>query len=134
MMTQRKRKTLYWVFKIMSVLISCAFPILAIYERFPLFGNTRSVGVGGMLILFVVLFVFRRTVFNFLRERLNLKHAPPLFGWLILIMISYTMLFISKFLADITIVFWMGLIGSAIGTFLTFIAENFLRVENKDNG
>lgn len=137
-MTTRKRNFLYGLFKVSSVLVSCAFPIWAIYERFPLWvvahGTTRSVGAGGILSLLVVLFVFRRTVFNYLREKLNLRHAPPLVGWLILIVASYTMLFISKFLYDITIVFWMGLAGCCIGTLLTFIAENFLKQKEKDNG
>lgn len=132
-----KRKILYWLLKVSSVIVSCAFPIWTIYERFPIWetvhGTTYSAGVGSILILFVVLFVFRRTVFNFLRDRLNLRHAPPLLGWLIMIALAYTFMFVSKFLQDITAVCWMGLIGCAIGTVMTFIAENYLR-EKKDNG
>lgn len=137
MMKLRKRKSLYWLFKVASVIISCAFPIWAIYERFPLWeavhGTTYSAGVGSILILFVVLFVFRRTVFNFLRDKLNLRHAPPLLGWLIMIAVAYTMMFISKFIQDITAVCWMGLAGCVIGTILTFIAENCFAVKKENN-
>lgn len=137
-MTPRSRNVLYWVLKISSILVSCAFPVWAIYERFPIWvvehGTSRSAGTGIILILLVVLFIFRRTVFNFMRDRLKLKHAPPLLGWLVLIVLAYALLFVSKFLYDITVVCWMGFIGCAIGTLLTFIAENFMRCERNDNG
>ena len=136
-MTQRKRKVLYWVFKVASILVSCAFPILAIYERFPLWmdlhGAPRSIGAGSILIFLVVLFIFRRSVFEFMRNHMKLNNAPPLVGWLIMIAVAYVVMFVNKFLYDITIVLWMGFGGCAIGTFLTFVAENFLKME-KDNG
>lgn len=135
-MTPRSRNVLYWVLKVLSILISCALPVWAIYERFPIWtiqhGTSRSAGTGLILMLLVILFIFRRTVFNFMRDRLNLKHAPPLLGWLVLIVLTYALLFVSKFLYDLTIVCWMGFIGCAIGTLITFIAENFVRVENNN--
>ena len=135
-MTPRSRNVLYWILKVLSILISCALPVWAIYERFPIWtiqhGTSRSAGTGLILMLLVILFIFRRTVFNFMRDRLNLKHAPPLLGWLVLIVLTYALLFVSKFLYDLTIVCWMGFIGCAIGTLITFIAENFVRVENNN--
>jgi hypothetical protein len=80
--------------------------------------------VGGILILFVLLIIFRKSVFNFMRDRLKLRHAPPLAVWLVMLIIAYSLLYISKVIYDMTIVFWMGFIGCAIGTLLTFIAEN----------
>ena len=137
-MTPRARNVWYWVLKVVSILISCAFPIWAIYERFPIWafehGTSRSAGTGLILILLVVLFVFRRTVFDFMRDRLKLKHAPPLLGWLVLIVLAYALIFVSRFLYDIAIVCWMGFVGCAIGTLLTFIAENIIRVERDNNG
>lgn len=128
-MTEKKRKTLYWVFKMASVLISCALPIWAICERFPLWtkehGKGYSFGAGAILILFVVLIIFRRSVFGFLRDKFNLKHAPPLAVWLVLLTLSYLLVYIGNVMRDMTSVFWMGLIGCAIGTFLTYISERF---------
>ena len=40
-MTEKKRKALYWTFKALSIIISCAFPILAICEKFPMDGIHR---------------------------------------------------------------------------------------------
>lgn len=138
-MTEKKRKRLYWIFKISAVVVSCLLPIWAILERYPLWteahGVGRSLGAGGILILIVLLVVFRKAVFNFMIDRLKLKHAPPLVIWLVMLITSYALVYIGKFLYDMTSVFWMGLIGCAIGTLLTFIAENrFGRKETDLNG
>jgi hypothetical protein len=139
MMVEKKRKYLYWLFKLGGVLISCFFPIWAICEKYPLwtvsYGTGRSVGVGAILILIVVTIIFRRSVFKFISERLKLEHAPPLAVWLVLIAVSYILIFIGNFLRDLTTVLWMGMLGCAIGTALTFVGENFFgEKENKDDG
>lgn len=128
-MTEKKRKLLYWCFKVASILVSCALPIWAICERFPLWtadhGTGRTVSVGIILIAIVLLIVFRKTVFDFIKDRFNLKHAPPLAVWIILLIISYILVYIGDVMRDMTTVFWMGLLGCAIGTVLTFIANRF---------
>ena len=133
----KRRKVFYWMLKVLSVLISCAMPAWAICEKFPLwtvnYGTSRSIGAGGILILVVVLVVFRRAVFGFLVERFKLKHAPPIVIWIVLLIVAYTLTYLARFMFDMLTVFWMGLIGSAIGMFLTFIAENrFGRKEKND--
>jgi hypothetical protein len=127
-LTQKQRNALYWIFKLLGVAISCAFPIWAICEKYPLWtekhGSSRAVGVGVILILIVLVIVFRRTIFDFLVDRFNLKHAPPLAIWLVMLIISYVLIYIGNFMRDLTTVLWMGFIGCAIGTLFTFIAEN----------
>ena len=128
-MTEQKRNRLYWLFKILGILISCALPIWAICEKFPIWtvehGASHSVGVGVILILIVLLIIFRRTVFDFIKDKFNLKYAPPLVIWLVMLIISYIMIYIGNFMRDMTTVLWMGFIGCAIGTFLTYISERF---------
>lgn len=135
-MTERKRKTLYWVFKLFGILVSCAFPIWAICEKFPLWtethGTSHSVGVGVILILIVLLVIFRRTVFNFIRDKLNLKYAPPIVVWLVMLIVSYIMIYIGNVMRDMTTVLWMGLIGCGIGTVLTYISERFKKVSEDE--
>lgn len=138
-MSEKKRKRFYRLFKTLSVLIACALPVWAIIERFPIwktsYGQNHSIGVGGILIIIVLLIIFRKAVFNFLKEKLKITHAPPLAVWLVLIAISYVMVFIGQFLMDMVVILWMGLIGSAIGTVLTFIAENkYGEKKENDNG
>ena len=135
-MSNRRRNTFYWLFKLSSILISCALPIWAIWERYPMWtevhGTTRSIGAGGILVLFVLLIIFRKTVFNFIADRLKLKHAPPLFVWGVMLVISYVLVYIANFMRDMTTIFWMGLIGCAIGNVLTFIAEDRFGKEQKN--
>lgn len=127
-MSEKKTKTIYWVLKILSIVISCAFPIFAICEKFPVWtithGAGRTVGAGGILILIVVFVIFRKSVFNFMRDRMKLQHAPPLVIWLAMIIVGYVLMFINSFIQDMTTIFWMGLVGCAIGTLITFIAES----------
>jgi hypothetical protein len=110
----------------------------AVFEKFPIWtmnhGSGRSMGVGAILILIVLAIVFRKTVFSFLLDKLNLKHAPPIFVWLVMLIVSYILIFINNFLRDLVTVLWMGVIGCAIGTVLTFIGENYFGNKEKENG
>lgn len=136
-MTERKRKILYWLFKVASVLVSCAMPIWAICEKFPLWtedhGTSHSVGVGIILIAIVLIIVFRKTVFDFIRDHLDLKHAPPLAVWLVMLVVSYILVYLGEFMRDMTTVFWMGFIGCVIGTIFTYISERFKAKEVKSD-
>lgn len=135
-MTEKKRKSLYWLFKVSSVLISCALPVWAICAKFPIWteqsGAGRSAGAGLILIGVVIIIVFRKTVFDFIKDKLNIKHAPPLVIWLVLIVISYTFVYIADAVRDMNTVFWMGFIGCAIGTLLTYIAESCFGKKDDD--
>lgn len=134
----KKDKKFYWLFKILGVIVSCALPIWAIFEKFPIwtmsYGKPRSIGMGGILALIVIVIIFRKAVFNFFTEKLKLRHAPPLAVWLGMLIASYVLVYISNVMRDLTIVLWMGLIGSAIGAVLTFIAENRFKKEKDEDG
>lgn len=134
-MTEATRKKLYWAFKILSVMISCALPIWAVCEKFPLWetqhGTTHTVGVGVILIAIVLVVVFRRTVFQFIKDRLDIKHAPPLLVWLIFLIIAYIMIFVGDFMRDMTTILWMGFIGCCVGAVFTYISQKF---EDKKEG
>ena len=128
-MSEKKRRIYFWSFKLLGILVSCLLPIWAICERFPLWtvahGTGRTVGVGIILIAIVLLVVFRRTVFNFIRDHLNLKHAPPLTIWMVMLVLSYTIIYLGEVMRDLTTVLWMGLIGCALGTLFTLISNRF---------
>ena len=128
-MTDQKRKRLYWLLKITSIIVSCALPIWAICEKFPLWvdshGTGRSIGAGVILIAIVLLIIFRKTVFDFIRDRLNLQHAPPLMVWLVMLVVAYILIYIGEFMRDMTTVLWMGFIGCVLGTLLTYFSDKF---------
>ena len=133
--TKKKHKVFFWLFKILSVVIACAFPIYAIWEKFPIWAETagasRSVGVGFILILIVMAIIFRKAVFDFIRHKLKLHHAPPLAVWIGCLIASYILIYIGNFMRDMNTVFWMGLVGCAIGNVLTLIANHFVAVKEK---
>lgn len=131
-----KRKCFFWLFKCLSVIVACAFPVFAILEKFPLWvereGANRSAGVGIILMAIVMLIIFRKAVFEFIAEKLNLKHAPPITVWIACLIASYILIYIGNFMEDMSVVFWMGLVGCAIGNVLTFIANRFVAEEKTD--
>ena len=133
---KKKSKAIYYLFKIASILVACALPMWGILAKYPLWvdthGSARSIGVGGLLGIIILLIIFRRTVFSFLKEKWKLKYAPPITVWIATIIVAYTLMFVSKFLYDITTICWMGLIGSSLGGVLTFVGENFFG-EEKSN-
>lgn len=128
-MTSRKHKILFWSLKVASIFVSCALPIWAICERFPIWteahGTGRTVGAGSILIGIVLLVVFRRTVFDLVRDRLDLKHAPPLLIWCIMLVVSYIFVYLGEVMRDMTTIFWMGFIGCVLGTILTYLSNRF---------
>jgi hypothetical protein len=132
-MTERNRK-LYWLFKIVGVIISCGLPIWAVCEKFPIWqekhGTGYSIGIGVILIIVILAMVFRSTVFSFIKEHLNLKHAPPLTIWLVLLAISYTFVYIGQVARDMTTIFWMGFAGCIIGNVFTYLSERLAKEVN----
>ena len=135
-MTVTKRNIAYWGLKVASIFISCLFPVIAICDKFPVwtesYGVGRSIGTGGILIAIVLLVIFRKTVFDFIKERLKLNHTPPLVVWIVMLIIGYALLYVCKFLTDIILVFWMGLLGCGLGTILTMVAEICFGKEQND--
>jgi drug/metabolite transporter (DMT)-like permease len=135
-LTLKQKKGLFWLLKILSIVISCAPPIFAICEKFPLWnervGTERTVGSGIILIGMVLVIIFRRTVFDFLRDRLDLKHAPPLLIWLVLLLASYVLVYLGELMRDLTTIFWMGLLGCAIGTVITYFANKLIKEQAKE--
>lgn len=126
-MSVKKNKVIYWVIKVASIVISCLFPVIAICDKFPIWtekhGTGRSIGTGGILIAIVLLVIFRKTVFEFIKDRLKLHHAPPIVVWIVMLIIAYVLLGVSHFITDIILVFWMGFLGCGLGTLLTMVAE-----------
>ena len=133
---KKKNNKIYWALKIGGVIISCILPIWAILEKFPMWtndhGTGKSIGIGAILAIIVILIICRKAVFKFLNDKLKLNHAPPIIVWLVMLVISYILIFISNFLRDLTVVLWMGLIGCALGNVLTYVGENFFAEEDAD--
>ena len=131
-LTENKRKNVvYWTLKVLSIFISCALPAWGVIEQFPIWKETastgRSIGAGLILIAVIVLIVFNKAVFGFLRDRLRLNYAPPLLIWLVLIVVTWGLIWLSSLMEDMMNIYILGFVGCLIGNILTFIGERLIR-------
>lgn len=127
-MTDTKRKRLYWLFKILSIVAAAGLPMYAIFDHFPIWseqGAGRTSVTAIILLGITMLVVFRRSVFNFIRDKFNLKYAPPITIWAVFLLGSYVMEYIAGVISDMNTVFWFGLIGAALGMLFTYISEKY---------
>ena len=130
-----KSKLFYWLLKGGGIGVSAALPLWVVLEKFPLWVEThgvgRSIGTGGIIGIIVVLVIFRKTVMGYVKEKFKLSHTPPITVWIVCLVITYGLMFLVKFLYDLSLVLWMGLLGSIIGTLLTFAGETIFGEEDK---
>jgi Na+-translocating ferredoxin:NAD+ oxidoreductase RnfE subunit len=136
---ETKRKIWHYIFKVVSFCTACGMPIYAISEHFPMWavehGSSRSLGSGVVIAGIVMLVVFKSTVFSWLKEKLQGKHAPPVTIWIVALIVCYILIYINKFLIDLTSILWMGLIGCVIGNAFNYIADHkFGEVKEEDAG
>ena len=131
-----KSNIFYWLLKGGGIGISAAMPLWVVLEKFPLWvethGTGRSVGAGGIIGIIIVLVIFRKTIIGYFKEKFKVSHTPPMAVWIVCLAITYGLMFMVKFLYDLSIVLWMGLIGSVIGAILTFAGEAFFGEEDKE--
>lgn len=131
-----KYKIFYGLFKWGGVGISAALPLWVVLEKFPVWVEThgagRSLGTGGVVGGIIALVIFRDAVVGYLKEKFKIGHAPKITGWIVALIITYALLYISKFLYDLSLVLWMGLLGAVIGTLLTFAGETIFGEEVKN--
>ena len=129
-----KRNLFYWLLKGGGIGISAILPLWVVLEKFPLWVEThgvgRSVGAGGIIGAIIVLVIFRKTVMGYLKEKFKLSHTPPMTVWIVCLAITYGLMFLVKFLYDLSLVLWMGLIGSVVGTLFTLAGETLFGEED----
>lgn len=137
-MSEKKRKFWHFLFKLIGFLTACGMPLYAIYEHFPIWtehhGSTHSLGSGVIIAAIVLLVIFKSTVYSWLKEKLQGKHAPPIAIWITLLVICYMLIYINKFLIDLTVILWMGLVGCAIGNIFNYIADHKFTEEKENDG
>lgn len=128
-----KNKLFYGLFKWGGTGISAALPLWVVLDKFPLwvedYGTGKSLSVGGIIGAIIALVIFRKTIIGYLKEKIKITHTPPMAIWIVFLAITYGLISVVKFLYDLTLVLWMGLIGSVVGTMLTFAGETFFKEE-----
>ena len=132
-----KTKIYYWLLKGGGIGISALLPLWVVFDKFPVWvenhGAGKTIGAGGLIGAIIVLVIFRKTVIGYLKEKFNVNHTPPILIWIVCLAITYGLIFLIKFLYDLSLVLWMGLLGSVIGTMLTFTGEIFFKDEEEED-
>ena len=123
----KRDKFFYWAWRLLGIFLSGYLPISAVVDHFPIWlehkGTGRTIWVGAILILIILAVIFRKTVINYVRERLKTHSYPPVMGWVVLLCVTYVLRFINDFIIDMTSVFWMGLIGGLLGSLCMWLAD-----------
>lgn len=137
----RKTKIKYWVCVALSFLFSAVPPVVAIFQKFPMWEKTVSpaytVGVGAVIAVIVLLICFRKTIIPVVRDKLGIKSIPPVFIWIAGLVAVIFFEKIHTFMTDIKVVIFAGMIGSAIAWGFSFAAayfDNKVKAEEKLNG
>ncbi len=128
MKQKNKRRLKLLSFKGAGIVTSVALPVWAIIERFPILkaesGTGRMLGIGGLMTAVVLLITFKRTVFDYIKEKTGIRHAPPFAVWSALLIASFAVGVLADAMAELRAVFVAGAVGSGIGTVLSIIGDN----------
>lgn len=120
-----------------GIAVSIAAPAWAIFEKLPVWtkynGIKSGLGVGGILILIITLFTLRKTVYNYFKEKFKIKTAPPLFIWINLFIVVLTISAIGTIISDLKTICLAGIIGSGVGSLMTFFANNIEEKMKEEN-
>lgn len=127
-MTEKAKKTLTrTLLKAGGIAASIGLPAWAILEKFPVWkaeqGTGKTIGIGAVMVLFVLLVTFRKTVWTFVQEKTGLKSAPPLMMWAVLFCVFLGLQSLIGILADLITICLAGIVGCAIGTGTTVVAN-----------
>lgn len=117
MKTETKRKVGAVILKIVAVASSVGAPVAAVLSEFPVFKEvgTEELSVGGVMILLIVLFGFRRELWPLIREKLHINSAGALIFWGLLFIVLLWMEKIADMLPAIRSICLVGLAGTGIG-------------------
>lgn len=131
-----KNKIFNGILKWGGVGVSAAFPLWAVIEKFPLWVEThgvgRSIGTGGIIGGIIALVIFRDAIVAYFKEKFKNIHTPKITWWIVALIITYVLLYICKFLSDLSLILWMGLLGSVIGTLMTVAGDTIFGEEEKN--
>ena len=118
-MTEKSKRIWYISLQIASFLISAGVPIVVIWQKFPNWVKCvpmyKQIGYGAVLAVLVLIGTFHKTVFRTIREKLGITSVPPVIGWAVAWGIFEFLTRAVKFLVDMRVVCFAGLIGCAIG-------------------
>lgn len=118
MTSRTKRKLGVIGLKVVSVASSVGVPVAAVLQEFPIWKEPptgRELSVGGVMILLIVLFGFRRELWPLIRKKLRVNSAGALIFWGVLFLLLLWLENIVAMLPALRTICIAGLVGTGVG-------------------
>jgi hypothetical protein len=96
-------------------------PTVAVLNAFPLWGEKsvpvdgKTLGIGGVMVLLIVLFGFRRQLWPVVRDKLHLNATGAIIGWGVLFVALLAAEKLVPLLPDLRTICIAGLTGTGVG-------------------
>ncbi len=135
MKAKTKRKIAEVGLKIVSIASSVGVPMAAVLQEFPVFkeqADGKELSVGGVMILLIVLFGFRRQLWPIIREKLHVNSVGALIFWGLAFMILMWMESIASILPALRTICIAGMVGTGVGQAADTVAGIIGRAGEKD--
>lgn len=120
MTTQTKRKIGIVGLRTAGIASSVGMPAVAVLNAFPIWKEDtpidgKTLGIGGVMILLIVLLGFRRQIWPLVKSKLHLNSLGAIIGWGVLFAVLLTVEKIVPLLPDLRTICIAGLTGTGIG-------------------
>ena len=127
-MTMRRKLGAVFL-RILGVICAVGLPSAAVLETFPFWRETvdnhvdgKSLGVGGVMFLLILLFGFRRQIWPYIQKRLNITAVGALLFWGLSFVLLIALEKITALIPDLRTICIAGLIGTSVGQVLDTVA------------
>ena len=118
MTARTKRKVGAVLLKIAAIASSVGAPVAAVLQEFPVFKESlggKELSTGGIMILLIVLFGFRRELWPLIREKLHINSVGSLIFWGLMFLLLMWIEGIVALLPALRTICLAGLIGTGVG-------------------
>jgi hypothetical protein len=134
MTRQTKRKIGVIGLKLVAIASSVGVPVAAVLQEFPIFKEpmtTKELSAGGVMILLIVLFGFRRELWPLIKEKLHVNSAGTLIFWGLSFLLILWLEKVAAMLPAMRTICIAGLAGTGIGQ-VANTAAGFIGKKNKE--
>lgn len=135
MTKQTKRKVGSLLLRLTSIAASVGLPVAAVLQEFPIFKEPmtgKELSAGGVMILLIVLFGFRRELWPIIRDKLHVNSAGSLLFWVLCFLIILWMENMAALLPALRTVCIAGIMGTGVGQAATTTAHLLTKANEKE--
>lgn len=135
MTARTKRKVGAVLLKIAAIASSVGAPVAAVLQEFPVFKESlggKELSAGGIMILLIVLFGFRRELWPIIREKLHINSVGSQIFWGLAFFLLMWIEGIVALLPALRTICMAGLIGTVIGQVCNTTAAFVAPKDEKD--